>query len=185
MDWLTFVSEIVKTTTWPFAFLVAIIVFKDEISELLVSLASRSMRARWGDKQLDIDALDIREKTLDARKKAQGLPVPDTDEVVKRYYRQARTKPRTALLDSWKNLTTSASQAIGSKGTDQDIGITLKEAGIINDEQFRLFTGLKEVRDKARFIPEYAVDPETATNYAEASSKLEKYIKQRMTTPGK
>ncbi|QBQ55506.1 hypothetical protein [Nitrosococcus wardiae] len=186
MGWLEFVAEIVKTIAWPLAFIVFVILFKLELSELIASLVRRALHAKWGDKQLDFDAVEVREKAIDARKKAQSLPTlskEEVEEAVSSLLRKARTRPKTALIDSWESLKTSASAATGGKGPDLDIGIALKDAGVIDEEQLKLFTDLKEVKDKVKFLPEYALDAETAANYAEASSKLEKYISKRTSSP--
>ena len=173
MDWLTFISETLKTLIWPLTLVTFFIKFQVPISRLIDTI-----------KKGHVGSFFHFERDLEkATKKAQMvLPLGETDESVDTFLLKARKNPKALLLDSSKRLNKVAFAAVGGKPSMTDARIALKGL-VLDDDQHELLVDLEEIANRAKFLPEYEFSPEMAAQYADTASKLENYISTKTTTP--
>ena len=165
MDWLTFISEIVKACAWPIAVIVIVAFLKKPLTKLLQEV----IRFKWKDLEIEFDK-EIRQIKTQAEK---HLPPPtikittgDTivvgtgegasiSEGQSAFLRLAELYPAAAILQAWlvlENSLREAAKRIGiqdsDRGTTMMLAQELYKQGKFDRETFDIFKNIRELRNK-------------------------------------
>lgn len=151
MDWLQFISSIVQSLVslaWPAAFVVAVWLFREKLTELLPQL-----RAKYKD-------VEISFKLDQAEKEAAQLPPPEepsepTPEEEKRFDQLATVSPRAAIQEMRRELEYAVSNAAVRHGlADKPQSLlmstrALRNKGIIGPQLSALLDDLRALGNNA------------------------------------
>ena len=174
MDWLTFIVETIKVLAWSITVILALIIFRPPLKQLLESFAvNSSLKLKWGDKEFDLKVREVAKRTRDT------IPPPPLGTMrMITGGSQDQVSPKLLIADAWNEVQNTTSSALGitTPASTADILSKLKSMTMLNLDEFKLFTDLQALRNEVTHIPEYAISTSTAQNYAEAAHKLAQYI---------
>jgi hypothetical protein len=171
MDWMTFAVEISKALAWPGVVLLALILYRDPLTQLISTL--NILKVKVAGTELEVEARNVKilsefiELPLMEKKKIREVNL------------LAQESPKLAIQEAWRGVEASVRTSL-NKGADMspaDLKTGLESLGYSGILKYRLFTELKQVRDKAVHLPEYVVSTNTAENYTEAAQKLADWAK--------
>jgi Domain of unknown function (DUF4145) len=151
MDWLQFVSSLVQSLVslaWPAAFVAAVWLFREKLTELLPQL-----RAKYKD-------VEISFKLDQAEKEAAQLPAPEepsepTPEEEKRFNQLASVSPRAAIQETRRELECAVSNVAVQHGlADKPQSLlmairALRNKGIIGPQLSALLDDLRSIGNNA------------------------------------
>ncbi|MBL6852117.1 MAG: hypothetical protein ISS15_06640 [Alphaproteobacteria bacterium] len=93
MMWLNFIVEMTRALAWPVAVFALLLIFRSNV----VSLLERLTRVKWADKEaaFELQRVKVAESIDEADPRALAQPLDDAS----RFYAQAQTNPRAAIID--------------------------------------------------------------------------------------
>jgi hypothetical protein len=168
MDWLQFISSIVQSIVslaWPAAFVAAVWLFREKLTELLPQL-----RAKYKD-------VEISFKLDQAEKEAAQLPPPEepsepTPEEETRFEQLANVSPRAAIQEVRRELEFAVSNAaVRHRLSKRPTGLLmatreLRNKGIIGPQLSALLDDLRTIGNNAAHGgPEVAFTKEEAERF--------------------
>ncbi|WP_255991629.1 hypothetical protein [Chitinolyticbacter albus] len=184
MDWLTFIAELVKALAWPSCIVIAVLLFRQPLYDLIPLLKKLKY------KELELEF--AREVFELQREVAESIPSEPTSMVASpsdsdRYFKLAALSPRAAILEVWLAVETASVRALSSlysvppldgMRSAPDLGSSLKNSNLIDESQFNIFQRLRGLRNKAAHAEELALSEEDARHYVDLAMKLVAHLNQ-------
>lgn len=182
MDGLTFVVELIKALAWPGATLLIVFLLREQLRGLLPLLTKLKYK--------DLEVVFGRE-AAEARADADALPAPAGQQTVAlpsvsaEVGRLLAISPRSAVMESWRELENSARQAAIRHNVAQPAVATtsptkiaklLGAYHILDPSQIGLFHDLRALRNQAAHAPEFVLEEDAARDYIEAASRLSAFL---------
>jgi hypothetical protein len=185
MDWLTFVTKIIEAIAWPTVAIVALLVFRKSIIRLvpmLRRLKTKILEVEFGE--------DLKRIELDAD--AAGLPPPDEKQLLAQKSRIERIKsdrawgPVAAIVEAWTGiefLVTDLYALRNKKPPQQYMELLrfveeLRGADEIDDDSFRVFRELRDLRNKSVHSKPGAISAWQAQEYILLANRLANLFRQ-------
>ncbi len=189
MDWLTFLSSIFDSLAWPIVVLLAVLMLRRPLSNLIPFLR----KLKWKDFEAEFG----REVSMlgDSIRREIQVPAPSPSGVedplgilstaVAEYSRLAELSPRSVVLESWRQVESAARNIASQHDMPAEkieslppaaLGRFLAQAGIIDNKQLDFFNHLRGLRNKAAHAEEFAFSKEDALEYTDVSKMLAEYI---------
>jgi hypothetical protein len=185
MDWLTFISNVIDSLAWPSVVVVILFLLRKE----LPNIAKLIRKFKYGDLEVEFgeSAKVVKEKS------ATALPEPSPNarlsggslqEQRDRLSFLSELAPRSAILESWLQIESSAVDLIRKKGLDSFRSLPgptrlrdhLRNTGILNEEQLLVFEELRKLRNEAVHSIDAAFDIEAVTNYVDSALVMAAYL---------
>jgi hypothetical protein len=173
MDWMTFAVEISKALAWPGVVLLALTLYREPLTQLISTF--NILRVKVAGTELEVEARNV--KILS---ESIQLPLMEQKKITELSL-LAQESPKLAIQEAWRDVEASVRTSL-NKGADMspaELKTGLESLGDSGILKYRLFTELKQVRDKAVHLPEYVVSTSTAENYTEAAQKLANYLQTK------
>jgi hypothetical protein len=182
MDWLTFIVEITKAVAWPASVVVAVLLIRKPLYDLLPFLK------KFKYKEFEIE---FSEKVRELRKETQELLVVDAQDAElidsdrHRYKQLIEISPRAAIVEVWLQLETAMIENIRRHGLAEEssilhghsrLGHVLLHEGIINKQQFDIFHELRNLRNRAAHAEDFELKTSDAENYVESALLLATHL---------
>lgn len=175
MDWLTFIAELVKASAWPVIVLIALFVFRGELSALL----GRLKKGKIGGAEFEFeDAV--------AELRADSVPLPE----VRAVSATAISKnPRMAILDAWLRVEDAARELAVAKGISSSLVAAarapvlikaIEEKNLLTPEQVQLFHDLRRLRNRAASPGDFSPSSESVVSYVSLANGLAAAIDQKV-----
>ena len=178
MDPFTFIADIVESLAWPGALLVAVVLFRKPLANLVPLLR----RLKYKDFEVEFDN-ELEAAQIEA---AEALPEPtalaaDASAPADRFAELARVSPRAAISEAWREVESEARVLVERHKLDLPerqlkvavrLGDALNTAGAITKEQVGLFHRLRQLRNEAVHADEFAVDSTRAIEFASIARRL-------------
>ncbi|MFD1956369.1 hypothetical protein ACFSL6_19840 [Paenibacillus thailandensis] len=177
MDWLTFVSEIVKTLAWPVSVLMIIILLKKPLTELIPSIT----KLKYKEFELDFD-MELEE----AEKIAEEARLPKTTDMINNQVMRVNSNAverlsyikdvnlrssRDGIIDSWL-LVEEALRKLAEKNEFRSINMPpmkilrdLSDNKVITHELFEICDRLYRIRNEAVHNRTFKVSPNKSNEY--------------------
>ncbi len=185
MDWMTFVVELTKALAWPVAVVTVVILFRKPLYGLIPGLR----KLKYKDLELEFSK-GVEELRQESQK---ALPTPEKvapliEEERSRYVRLAEISPRAAVLESWREVESSAIACIRrNKLAPEDmmlkghsrIGHVLLHANLVDKEQFDVLHKLWSLRNLAAHADDFSFGIEDAKGYVESALRLASHLKSK------
>lgn len=183
MDFLTFLSSIIATLSWPITLLVLVVMLKKPISELIPLLRKLKykeleMEFRDGVSELKVAAI---ESDLSV-----SVASPAVQNEESRLVKLANISPRAAIMEAWIHVENAAIELVSSF-YNQDPSDTLKnysklgeyllDVKVIDSKQLEFFNKLRQLRNKAAHAEELSLNESDAKAYVEFAYSLAEHIK--------
>jgi len=184
MDWLVFVAQLIDATAWPAALLVVVLILRPVIKDLLLFLR----KLKWGDFEAEFgrDLEHVRE-IVDEHVALQTLPATSDKfpEPRKAFLiRLADLSPRSVVLESWRDLETTAIKILGdhvpsarNQGRQRVLAThALVDAGILDEAGFHVLTILRNLRNRAAHESGFSLSRDDAVEYALMTQNLASHL---------
>ena len=171
MDWLTFISEIVKSIAWPAVVAIAVALLRQPLADLIPLLR------RFSYKGLKLDFA----KEVEQVKEEAAAILPDAAETLPeeatlgdRLIALASASPRAAVIETWREVESSAKRALEDAGVDLSrkkwnpplrFGHLLQKSEILAPDQVSLYNELRVLRNKATHADESNISELGAVDY--------------------
>jgi uncharacterized protein YutE (UPF0331/DUF86 family) len=182
LDWLTFITELIKSLIWPLTVLVIVILLRKPIAGLIPLL----QRIRYKDIELEFGR-QIREVRAEAN---EELPPPKKaedaiEQAADPLFELARVSPRASVLEAWRQVETAALDAVQRNsvslkyreaGSSTRVIRALENANVVDPAAMAIFHDLRALRNLAAHAPEYALSTEAVTEYVELARRLIDYL---------
>jgi hypothetical protein len=183
MDWLTFISEIIRSIAWPSAIALIAWWFRSEIR----GLVPRLTRFRHNETEFEF-AQDVQRLRAEAeREHLLGPPTdttePTTDDVSARLNEIAAISPRAAIVEAWVDVERAAADAVRRLNVpiDQNLRtpmrfISMLSAQHIDPTRMRQIDELRRLRNDAAHLPEFTVDDSTVNDYIRMARSMSVFL---------
>jgi len=188
MDWLTFITEIIKSIVWPVIILIIMVKLKQEFAQLI----SQLKHLKAGNVELDFDK-EI--KKIEDEADRAGLPPLSHDERKEEekqkrtvlpneiFLRVAKSDPQNAILETYKDFVILLkAYAIRFNISDQlnphSIIIKLRRLNIISDSDVKIFKELYSLRNKVSNEKELNITKEQAREYRDLALRFIEQLKK-------
>jgi hypothetical protein len=184
MDSLTFISEMVKALVWPVVAIIALLLLRKPLKQLIPLLD----KFKYKDLELDFNQ-EVRAITADVNKQLPGprgksawaSRLPD------HWVQMADLAPRAVVLEAWLKMEASAVAAIErrkvkltskEKRAPLALQAALGEAGILDEGQTRLFSRLRNLRNACVHAAGMQIEPHAALEYASSALRLAEFLEK-------
>jgi len=166
--------EIVKALAWPVAAIWIGYIFRAEVRQLLGRVSTFKYK--------DVEA-SFEKSLMEAEQSAKNIENPKVEETdleltqKDQLLRIAEVSPRAAVVEAWTIIETAAMKnglSIGSavKHTSPKMILDhLKSSGKFSDESLELINRLRQIRNKASHLPDFAVTQTEAERYLDLAVK--------------
>lgn len=182
MDWLTFVTELIKALAWPITILIIIIVLRKPLANLIPTL----QRLRYRDLEIEFGR-SVQELASEAKKELPAAGVAEAGRpAVDRLVELAQLSPRAVVLESWLEVEEAAVEAAQRRGLNLPyrdlrspilLGQALEQSGILDESKAQIFHRLRILRNAAAHASEFAFAPDSAVEYADLAMRLAAYLR--------
>lgn len=166
--------ELVKATAWPVAAIWLGYIFRFELRQLL----GRVSTVKYGDVEASFG------QNLDkAEKNAQGIVSPHVEETEEDLgqkellFRIAEVSPRAAVVEAWTLIEMAAmkngiwSGATIKRTNPKMILSHLEASGKFSPDSLKLIQQLKQIRNQASHLPDFAITQSEAERYLDLAIK--------------
>ncbi|MFT5593972.1 MAG: hypothetical protein ACI8SR_002359 [Oceanicoccus sp.] len=166
--------EIVKALAWPVAAIWIGYIFRAEVRQLLGRVSTFKYK--------DVEA-SFEKSLMEAEQSAKNIENPKVEETDSeltqkdQLLRIAEVSPRAAVVEAWTIIETAAMKnglSMGSvvKHTSPKMILDhLKSSGKFSDESLELINRLRQIRNKASHLPDFAVTQTEAERYLDLAIK--------------
>ncbi|NHN37199.1 hypothetical protein G8764_07850 [Pseudomaricurvus alcaniphilus] len=185
MDKLTFVSEIVKAIAWPVSAVIAMLILRKPIVELVPLM--KKIKYKEIELEFSRDLMNLKAE----------VQLSSTKEMIKEedIERDARMQnvlslsTRSAIMEAWLELEASAIEAAVSLWDDSPtnalrnmhiIGESLVRNGVLDSQQLKIFNKLRELRNKSAHVAELYLSESDAKEYIKMARNLSSHIKNNV-----
>jgi uncharacterized protein YutE (UPF0331/DUF86 family) len=180
MDTLTFISEILKTVTWPIVTVIIFFALREPISNAINFLD----RLKYKDLELEFGK---KVKAL-VKEAKEELPKPaKADKNRDRLRKVAKVSPRSAILEAWLLVEDAALNKLAQKkaklsSKDKNypikIGRALLENEVLDEQKKIIFNKLRNLRNAAAHAVDFSFDEESALEYIDAAILLANFLRE-------
>ena len=181
MDNMTFVAEMTRALAWPVTILLALLLLRRPLADLIPLL----QRLRYKDLELDFGKR-VQELAQEVKKELPGAKdVTAARARAKPMVELAKNSPRAAVLEAWLQVEEAASEAAkrhGLKLTDRErrspgtLEESLVEAKILDKNKQGIFGRLRRLRNAAAHAADFDLDTDSAIIYAASAERLAEYL---------
>ncbi len=181
MDTMTFVAEMTKALAWPVTILLALLLLRRPLANLIPLL----QRLRYKDLELDFGK-GVQELALEVKKELPGdKEVKPARARANPVVELAKSSPRAAVLEAWLEVEEAAIEATkrhGLKLTDRErrSPSTLEEAlvdvKVLDKNKQGIFSRLRRLRNAAAHASDFDLDTDSAIIYAGSAERLADYL---------
>ncbi|QKT02808.1 hypothetical protein HUS23_02770 [Ectothiorhodospiraceae bacterium 2226] len=180
MDWLTFISQLVKSLAWPIAVVVIAVVLREEVGRLL----SKITRIRHNDTEVE-----FRHELAAAKKEAEKV-LPDyknTTYLKSQSSQLAKLSPRGAIIEAWLSIEGALLKYAERHGIEvkKDKPFTMRELhfhtldyGSLGKGVFEMLGRLRRTRNEAVHLSDAQIDEDSAQEYVELASRVIQRIEE-------
>lgn len=177
MDILTFIVEMTKALAWPISAVFAFYILREPLIKLvpyIEELKYKDFALKFGKGVSEIKENIKAEIT-------QYPEVPKLLEEENALLRVAEVSPRAAVLESWVKLQDTLldiSLELGQIDSKENfkshsrIGHALLEAKILNENDFKAFHQLRDLRNRAAHVPDFALNTHDSKEYVKLAIQL-------------
>jgi hypothetical protein len=166
--------ELIKALAWPSAVIWISYIFRSEVRQLLGRVSSfkyKDVEASFG------KSLSEAEKSAESIKKPK-VEVSDADLSQKeQLLRIADVSPRAAVVEAWTLIETAAmknslTSGVALKRTNPNMILdNLSASGKFSPESIELINQLRQIRNKASHLPDFAISQSEAERYLDLAVK--------------
>jgi hypothetical protein len=184
MDWLTFISSLLRSLAWPIAVVVIALVFRRPLSGLLPLL----QHLKYKDLELDFGR-GVQEVQEDLEQTLTQEEIVTPDQPVAE--RLADVSPRAAVMEAWREVEASATDTVRalSGGEVHMKWLTLKklrqleESKLLDTKTVALLSDFRGLRNQAAHAPDFALSKESAMEYVRTASMLASHLRNLSRRP--
>jgi hypothetical protein len=178
---MEFVASIIASIAWPTAVLVAVLVFRKQLMNLIPALR----RLRYKDLELEFSD-SVRELSEKASREHLPLPTAEEEPLVERLAVIADISPRAAILEAWLTVETAALETAERfrllpygevRRKPHRLGDYLQKAEILNADIREVFDRLRQLRNTAVHAPEAQFEPNVVRDYVALALSLAEYLR--------
>jgi hypothetical protein len=185
MDWLTFISSIIKAIAWPGTLLALLLVVRKELPAIVRSLRKVKIK--------DVE-LEFGEAAKEVASEAkQSLPASNPDsklvsgpkaDIAARLEATAELSPRAAILEAWLQVEAAAADAVrkralgpvGPMPGPMRLRDGLIRAEILSASQVKVFERLRFLRNEAVHVPEAEFTKDAVSSYIDSALAMAAYL---------
>lgn len=177
MDLLTFNAEIIKSIAWPLTVLALVCLLRKPIIELIPLLR----KLKW--KELE---LEFKEKVTEVEAKAIEVlpdvkPEDANDPETRTNLDLVSISPRAAIIETWLSVESAARKAIGHIPGARPLSAIhiqrqLRQSDILDPDTDRIFSDLRELRNRAAHHEDFKITEEEARRYTLVGMALARLI---------
>ncbi len=184
MDSLTFFAQVITALAWPITLVIVLLLLRRPLLDLIPLL----QRLKYKDLELDFGS-KVQELAAEAQEEFSWALEGQTnlDRISVYYAPIAAVSPRAAVLEAWLELESAAIAASKRHGLELtsaerrspiELGRALEQAGILDENKKRIFHRLRNLRNAAAHASEFALDADSAIEYADLATRLTEYLRK-------
>ncbi|MDO8432079.1 MAG: DUF4145 domain-containing protein [Candidatus Binatus sp.] len=176
MNWLSFISSLIKTLAWPSLLLFLVLYFKEPLAELLrniLEIRYKEFRIAFGKKvqEISAEAAPVLGPTIDEAHLSNLLPAKQL------FQKIAKLDPSAAVLVAWRHLEQAsrrAAQRHGIKPSWQTLKVlaSLHSDGRIDPHTYQIFREMRELRNQAAHEDAADITESEAVEFADLAIRL-------------
>ena len=184
MGTLDFIAALVEDLAWPLTVVLAILLFRGPITNLLPFL----QRLRYKDFVLEFSDKLTEVETQAAAMVGERFAIPVREDILD----LAETYPRGAVIDSWIAVESALRDLRESQESKVDVlqrhssllvERELARSGVLNPAVVSLLRDLRSTRNEVIHRPDVPLTPAMAQQYATAASKVASALEKLSKSP--
>ncbi|HCL4197583.1 hypothetical protein ACSEVB_28425 [Pseudomonas aeruginosa] len=180
MDFLTFISELIKALAWPAVTGAALIVLRKELRMLLPFL--RRLKAGPVEAEFERDVNQLKEMV------DEPVPPLSPDVMASKefLFQLATLHPRSAILESWVRVEAAARAALTRRSTmpakpyltAASLAKELSGIGVLSDTQVTLYHELRRLRNDTAHLVGTEPTQDSVHSYIELATGLQSHLEK-------
>lgn len=185
MDWMTFIVEILKATAWPLTAVVAIILLRKGLVELL----PRIQKLKHKDTEIEFAKAigEIEKKVIPEEPKPEDKEADiKIENEFERIMEVSKLSPRSAIMEAWLSVESSATKSVLAKYPEfeerKHIPPTLLAKLLLglglNKYDVSTFNELRGLRNQAVHSAQFEIDSGTIGSYVDVALSLARRIEK-------
>lgn len=184
MNELEFIIALLDKLAWPLTLMTIFLLFRKPIVSMFHTFKNVEITSNG----LKIEFSQEISKLKETTKEAFAADDQDDDNSIK-LYSLASSKPKQAILESWKYVEAEADKLIKKFNPDitfdesspyKQMEGMLRDQNLIEANKVRIFNDLRLLRNKVAHWKKYEIDSQQAIEYVDIALKLAKYLKSRL-----
>lgn len=185
MDPSTFILELVKALAWPVAAIVALVMLRKPLVELL--LLAKKFKYKDFEIEFNQGLCELRERA-EQDLPAQTAAAPAQEHRLENLRRLAHVSPAAAVMEAWREVEGAAARLIAKRNILLDADIPtpylqieqkLIEHKLVNRGTVAMFSLLRRLRNKVVHARDYEITPEQAGVCVEVAMKLKGHLDEQ------
>jgi hypothetical protein len=178
MDWLTFISEMVKAAAWPVTTVVIALLFREQI----ISLLKRLKKGKVGPASFEFE-----EEVKALQEEVESSPLaPRLPSVGRPTVALVASNPRAAVLSAWLKVESEAANLAVKKGLLSEQAArnsgtvirAIRQAGILPEQYAPLLSELRLLRNKAAHELDFGPSTDSVLSYVQLAEELKDALQQ-------
>ena len=186
MDTATLIVELVKALAWPVAVIVLLIMLRKPLIEFLPharKLKYKNFEIELSEQVRELEKRAARE--LPAQPAAAAAPAGSLEGL----HKLTQVSPAAAVMEAWREVEGGAARLIAEHDirleTDthtpfRRIQQTLSEHKLVDRSKLRLFSDLRQLRNKVAHARDYEISPQQAARYVDVAARLKGHLDAQM-----
>jgi hypothetical protein len=184
LDWLTFISTIIKALAWPSAVLLALIIFKTYLVNLFAALGDRLLTAKGAGFELTFGRrVDEVEDSLSTTE-AKEAPAAVESRKVEAIAELSQLPPPYVVSQAWLRLENAIRAGLSGVPVSRSprpmelIALAVRE-GVLTDDELPSVRELRELRNIAAHAVDHNITITDALRYDDIANSLIRSIESR------
>jgi hypothetical protein len=190
MDWLRFISSVIKSFAWPVVVVVIVVFVRKPLCRALENY--QRLKVRYKDLEFGLER-DVQELVTSANAVVREVPKSiENTEIENKRLQLAELSPRGAILETWLDFEEFLRTVCLSKGIEitragglpsrviplesSEMASKLLEAEVLGPKAKNVIEQLRKVRNQAVHLVEPAITYENAKFYIEAATGIKSAI---------
>ena len=184
MDTLKFISEIVSSLTWPTVVLILVLILRGEITILLPQIK----KLKAGPLEAEFDR-EVRELALESESQVSLDSVSKMSPEQQKLIQMAELSARSAIIDAWQNVEFAAMRVVQTMYpsipprdlySSSNVLRILNRDEILRRDEVERFIELRNLRNQATHLPEFAPAHDSVLNYINLALQLKSDLDRKI-----
>lgn len=176
MDWLTFWSKIVDSVAWPLAAVLAFLLLRHPLVDLLAAITSLKVK----DVEINFGRGVAKLQEAAATALVPGPTLKITPAISEEAAKLAKTSPRAAVIEGWQGVSAEAIAALRRRHVSVPSGNVapkviedlLAQHQILSEDQIQVLRQLRNLRNAAVHGSAFALATGEALEYVATANRL-------------
>jgi hypothetical protein len=181
MDWLTFISDVLKAVAWPLMILIAVLIVRKPLIRIIPQLSElryREFEVKFDELKIHADQAELPPIGMSSITGSDAEQRELGPSVLSNTIRPlARTSPRLAILETFRQVEVALQRLLDQHNLPkaeswEELKRRLEQNDLLTWSQLRTLQDLADVRNRAIQEPGFKLTSDQAIEYSEIATRI-------------